>query len=50
MKSSEGVQLADVNAVYDGAQGDLFELLFGEQIHIGGFQSSMELARRAGIR
>jgi SAM-dependent methyltransferase len=49
MKSTEGVQLADVNAVYDGAQGDLFELLFGEQIHIGGFRSSLALAERAGI-
>jgi hypothetical protein len=32
-----------------GAEGNLFELLTGEQIHIGGFKSSMDLAERAGI-
>jgi SAM-dependent methyltransferase len=49
MKSTESVKLADVKAVYDGAEGNLWELLMGEQIHIGGFKSSMELAERAGI-
>ena len=49
MKSIEGVGLSDVKAVYDGAEGDLWELLMGQQIHIGGFKSSMELAERAGI-
>src|SRR3974390_1544359 len=32
-----------------GPEGDLGELVMGEQIHIGGFQSSMDLAKRAGI-
>ncbi len=41
--------LADVQAVYDGAEGDLWELIMGQQIHIGGMRSSMELADRAGL-
>jgi SAM-dependent methyltransferase len=49
VKSVEGIGLKDVNAVYDGAEGDLWELMMGEQIHIGGFVSSMDLAERAGI-
>jgi SAM-dependent methyltransferase len=49
MKATQGIGLADVNAVYDGAEGDLWELIMGQQIHIGGFQSSMDLAERAGI-
>ncbi len=49
MKSIEGVGLSDVTEVYDGPVGDLWELLMGQQIHIGGFQSSMDLAERAGI-
>jgi ubiquinone/menaquinone biosynthesis C-methylase UbiE len=49
MRTVEGIGLKDVNAVYDGAEGDLWELMMGEQIHIGGFVSSMDLAERAGI-
>jgi SAM-dependent methyltransferase len=49
MKSIEGVGLEDVRGVYDGQEGDLWELLMGQQIRIGGFQSSMDLAERAGI-
>ena len=49
MKATEGVGLAEVNAVYDGAEGELWELTMGQQIHIGGFQSSMDLADRADI-
>jgi len=49
MKETTGIGLADVNAVYNGAEGDLWELIMGQQIHIGGLQSSMELAERAGI-
>jgi SAM-dependent methyltransferase len=49
MRSITGVGLSQVQAVYDGAEGDLWELIMGEQIHVGGFQSSMELAERAGI-
>lgn len=42
--------LADVQAVYSGAEGRLWELLMGEQIHIGGLASSMDLARKAEIK
>ena len=49
MKSVAGIGLSEVNAVYDGPEGDLWELLMGQQIHIGGFRSSMDLAERAGI-
>ena len=38
-----------VRAAYAGAEGCLWELLMGEQIHIDGFASSQELARRAGV-
>jgi ubiquinone/menaquinone biosynthesis C-methylase UbiE len=49
MKRIADIGLSDVNAVYDGFEGDLWELIMGQQIHIGGFKSSMELAERAGI-
>jgi ubiquinone/menaquinone biosynthesis C-methylase UbiE len=49
VKKLSSVHLADVNAVYSGAEGDLWELIMGQQIHIGGFKSSMDLAERAGI-
>lgn len=49
MKSIENVGLNDVTAVYNGAEGNLWELLMGQQIHIGGFKSSMDLAERAGV-
>jgi ubiquinone/menaquinone biosynthesis C-methylase UbiE len=49
MKCIENVSLSDVQAVYSGPEGDLWELIMGEQIHIGGFQSSMDLAEKAGV-
>jgi SAM-dependent methyltransferase len=49
MKAAKDIGLADVQAVYGGPEGDLWELAMGEQIHIGGFQSSMDLAEKAGI-
>jgi SAM-dependent methyltransferase len=50
MQTLLGISLADVRAVYDGPEGDLWELVMGEQIHIGGLTSSMELADRAAVR
>jgi ubiquinone/menaquinone biosynthesis C-methylase UbiE len=44
------MKLGDVQNVYSGAEGRLWELIMGEQIHAGGFVSSMELATRAGIK
>ena len=49
MQSLPGIGLADVQAVYDGPEGDLWELVMGEQIHIGGLSSSMDLAERAAL-
>ncbi len=49
MKSTDNIGLRDVQAVYSGPEGDLWELIMGEQIHIGGFASSMDLAEKAGI-
>ena len=42
-------ELMDVQTVYSGPEGDLWKLMMGEQIHIGGFASSRELLRKAGI-
>lgn len=50
MKSLSTITLTDVQAVYDGPEGDLWELIMGEQIHIGGFSSSMDLSEKAGIK
>jgi ubiquinone/menaquinone biosynthesis C-methylase UbiE len=44
------ISLKDVNVVYDGPEGVLWELIMGEQIHVGGFKTSMELAQKAGIQ
>jgi len=49
MTSHEAATIDDVRAVYDGAEGDLWELIMGHQIHMGGFKSSMDLADRANI-
>jgi SAM-dependent methyltransferase len=49
MRTAEQIGLQDVQAVYSGPEGELWELIMGEQIHIGGLQSSMELAEKAGI-
>jgi len=39
----------DVRTAYDGLEGRLYELMLGELLHVGGLQSSLELAERAGI-
>lgn len=49
MKSVSGIGLKNVQAVYSGPEGRLWELIMGEQIHIGGLTSSMDLAEQAGI-
>ncbi len=49
MKNTPRAGLPEVQAVYSGPEGDLWELIMGEQIHIGGFQSSMDLAQRSEI-
>lgn len=42
--------LEDVQAVYDGAGGQLWELVMGEQIHSGGPEMTDHLAAKAGLR
>jgi ubiquinone/menaquinone biosynthesis C-methylase UbiE len=42
--------LKDVSADYSGPVGQLWELIMGEQVHIGGFKSSKTLADKAGIK
>jgi len=49
MKAIKDVGLGNVQAVYGGPEGDLWELIMGQQIHIGGFTSSMDLAEKATI-
>lgn len=49
MKHLPGIGLGDVQAVYGGPEGELWELIMGQQIHIGGFRSSMDLAEQAGV-
>jgi len=43
------VGLEHVNAVYDGPGGMLWEMLMGEQIHVGGEAETDVLARKAGV-
>ena len=49
MKTTAGIELSTVQGVYSGPEGDLWELIMGRQIHIGGFKSSMDLAQKAKI-
>ncbi len=42
--------LRDVRDLYTGPVGTLWELIMGEQIHVGGRRSSQALAERAGLR
>jgi ubiquinone/menaquinone biosynthesis C-methylase UbiE len=43
------IDIADVNEVYDGPGGVLWEMLMGEQIHVGGAAETDILAQKAGI-
>jgi SAM-dependent methyltransferase len=49
MKSINGVGLRNVQAVYSGAEGDLWELVMGQQIHLGGLGSTLDLAEKAHL-
>jgi ubiquinone/menaquinone biosynthesis C-methylase UbiE len=51
MKASRrlDVGLEQVNDVYNGPGGVLWEMLMGEQIHVGGPQETDVLAREAGV-
>jgi ubiquinone/menaquinone biosynthesis C-methylase UbiE len=43
------IGLADVQAEYGAADGDVSQLIMGEQLHVGGLQSTLALAERARI-
>ena len=43
------VGIENVNEVYDGPGGILWEMLMGEQIHVGGADETDVLARKAGV-
>ncbi len=49
MKSIDNITLKQVQTVYSGPEGDLWELVMGQQIHVGGLTSSMDLAEKAHI-
>ena len=49
MRTLPGIGLSNVQEVYGGPEGDLWELIMGRQIHVGGFASSMDLAEKAGL-
>jgi SAM-dependent methyltransferase len=49
LKSIEGIGLADVTSVYAGTQSEFLQLLYGQQIHIGGMKASIDLPERARI-
>jgi ubiquinone/menaquinone biosynthesis C-methylase UbiE len=42
--------IADVNDIYSGPVGILWEMLMGEQIHVGGENETTILAQKAGIK
>lgn len=35
MKAIDSITLDDVRAVYSGLEADLWELIMGEQVHVG---------------
>ncbi len=49
MKSVDEIGSEQVDALYTGPEVDLWELLMGQQIHVGGLRSTLELADRAGL-
>lgn len=49
MKSIQGVGLSEVVSLYSGFQSAFMPLVFGQQIHTGGMNASIDLAQRAGI-
>jgi sarcosine/dimethylglycine N-methyltransferase len=50
MKNHIDISIAEVSEAYTGAVGELWEMLMGEEIHIGGTMATRELAVMAGIQ
>ena len=49
LKSIQGIGLPEVVSLYSSTQGDFMQILFGQQIHVGGMSATIELAKQAGI-
>ena len=49
MKTKEAVTVQCVKSVYSGYESELWELLMGEQLHIGGMESSLLLSDAAKL-
>lgn len=45
-----GITIETVKEVYSGPEGQLWEMIMGEQIHVGGWAQSKKLAEKAGIK
>jgi ubiquinone/menaquinone biosynthesis C-methylase UbiE len=50
MKKHIDISIAEVSEAYTGPVGELWEMLMGEEIHIGGTMATRELAGMAGIQ
>jgi SAM-dependent methyltransferase len=50
VKTIANVGLGQVQGVYSGPEGELWRLIMGHQIHLGGMESSQDLANRAQIQ
>jgi len=50
MQKGPFAKAEEVREIYSGPVRELWELCMGEQIHTGGFDSSMKLATNAGIK
>jgi len=50
MKNHIDISIAEVSEAYAGDVGELWEMLMGEEIHIGGTMATRELAAMAGIQ
>lgn len=49
MKTKKGVELGAVQEVYSGPEMQLWELLMGRQIHLGGAESTDQLVKKSGV-
>lgn len=49
MKSIQGIGTPEVTAVYSGPTREFMQLVFGQQLHIGGMEATLDLAKRAGV-
>jgi ubiquinone/menaquinone biosynthesis C-methylase UbiE len=48
--NQSGIGLREIQNVYSGPEGKFWEMVMGEQIHVGGFAESMVMAQKAGVK